>query len=162
MSSYWAAYYGDGLVLKSNEFDAFLDAYAKDKGKENLDKEIEEEELREYPFKCSNGDGEFYVVDITDDDTDGSYFIPFMYEGKLNTSKYQGGNGVFGISMRSETPLYVIFSDKQLGGPESFEKRPYNSYDEFVQEFKDKIGSYLPDNFDWDSHLGNFSYAQYA
>lgn len=49
---------------------------------------------------------------------------------------------------------FVLWSDRLLDGPSSFTEMPYKSYGEFVQEFKDKIGSYVPEDFDWDAHLG--------
>ncbi|MBQ6857620.1 MAG: hypothetical protein IJO13_11025 [Lachnospiraceae bacterium] len=58
--------------------------------------------------------------------------------------------------------LYVVFSDKDMMSVESFEKKRYDSYEELVQEFKDKLQNYLPDDFEWDIHIGNFSYAAYA
>ncbi len=65
------------------------------------------------------------------------------------------------ILLRHETS-YMFYSDYTLDSVEVFEKRPYHSYQEFRQEFQDKMAAYLPDDFDWDAHIGTFSYAHYA
>lgn len=38
----------------------------------------------------------------------------------------------------------------------------YHSYEEIREEFQLKLKAYLPKDFDWDSHIGVFSYASYA
>ena len=32
----------------------------------------------------------------------------------------------------------------------------------FVSEFKNKLEAFLPEDFDWDAHIGIYSYACYA
>lgn len=58
--------------------------------------------------------------------------------------------------------LYVIFADKDMDGFDTFNEKPYASYEALRQEFKDKLERYLPDDFDWDAHIGRFRYAAYA
>nr|WP_302168356.1 hypothetical protein [uncultured Schaedlerella sp.] len=53
---------------------------------------------------------------------------------------------------------YFFHSEHELDAPEAFDERPYNSYEEFKQEFKDKMAAYLPDDFGWDAHIGRFNY----
>lgn len=43
-----------------------------------------------------------------------------------------------------------------------FEKKAYESYEEFVAEFKRKMENYLPKDFNWDAHIGKYNYACYA
>ena len=62
----------------------------------------------------------------------------------------------------TELMSYMAFSDKSFDGPEVFSKKPYDSYEAFVEEFKRKFEKYLPSDFDWDAHLGRFNYAAYA
>lgn len=40
--------------------------------------------------------------------------------------------------------------------------RSYKTLDELVQDYKDTIGEYLPEDFDWESHIGFFQCAAYA
>lgn len=115
-----------------------------------------------------DGGRQFYVTHVSPDDSDGMTFHPYRgKDGKSNVyyvdQKAKTKNPAFADyqSLRGETS-YVFFSEKSLDGPEVFEERPYNSYEEFVQEFKDKMAAYLPEDFDWDAHIGRFSYALYA
>lgn len=176
MSSYWSAYYGAALVLNENEFDDFLNRYVKRKNikREEFDAGLEDTVIDEFQWLRSDAKVEdttifeenandynkcFEITFICKDTCDGMYLIPFRYKGRPNTTEYQ--ERVHAFSTRDDN-LYVIFSDKDLCSPTCFEEKPYPSYEAFVQEFKDKMEKYLPEDFDWDEHLGNFSYAAYA
>lgn len=124
-----------------------------------------EESLREYPFICGafkEKNAEFprcfYFVDINNDNCDGMYFVPYIIGGKQNK---RTDPDFLDFLLRADN-LYVIFSNQQLDCASAFFERPYESYDAFVQEFKDKAARYLPTDFDWDMHIGSFSYAAYA
>lgn len=113
--------------------------------------------IREYPFICSSAANmkEFYdfaqffeIIDILTDETDGAFLVPIM-------------NPQNAEELRDEN-VYVIFADKEMSNLEAFSKRPYSSYSALVKEFKGKLRCYLPRDFDWDGHIGNFSYAAYA
>lgn len=168
MSSYWAAYYGVALVLKEKEFCDFLEKYAEKHNleREDLDEKIEDDGVREYPFVKSANSEVFEITDILTDSCDGMYLIPFYNKGKKNTyftdqEKKEVNKDYCALSLRDKN-LYAVFSDKDMMSVESFEKKRYDSYEELVQEFKDKLQNYLPDDFEWDIHIGNFSYAAYA
>lgn len=168
MSSYWAGYSGVGLVLRQPEYLKFLEAYAE---KHNLSKTFfdeycEEQSINEHEFvraKALDDNEElkpFYIVEVSTDFCEGMYFKPFVYNGEPNTFANRGNNV---LDYRwSDSNCYVFFSDKNMEGYDAFVEKPYESYAAFVQEFKDKLASYLPDDFEWDEHLGNFSYACYA
>ncbi len=49
-----------------------------------------------------------------------------------------------------------------MNSVKAFDEKPYASYQDFVQEFRDKVGSYLPEDFDWNVHLGYLSYAAWG
>ena len=53
-------------------------------------------------------------------------------------------------------------NDRDLDGPMSFVRKPYDSYEDFVDEFRRKMGQYLPEDFDWDAHIGRFNYSAYC
>lgn len=167
MSQYWAGYQSDALVLKEREYHDFLKKYASIHPEtENLQKYMDDElDITEVSFLKSCGSGEFEVVEVHTDYCDGMYFTPFRREdGSVNKSIIENGEYVQVVSsfdMREDN-CYIIEADHQLDSVRAFEQRPYDSYEQFVQEFTDKMESYLPDDFDWDAHLGIFSYAQYA
>lgn len=162
MSSYWAGYWGSALVLTEAEFCDFVKHYAKIHHIENIEEKLKEARVvREYEWKKSLGDGTFEILDVLSHENDGMTFWPFMKKNK--DGKYEPNVGphlVYNV-MRSEN-CYVIFSDKNLDDVRSFFEMRYPSYEVFKQEFKDKMEAYLPKDFDWDAHLGNFSYAAYA
>lgn len=161
MSMYYAAYFGHGLRLNNEEFDQFLNAYG---AANNLDirKTLNEETpLREYTFQWSNQDYTFDITPIYTDDCDGMRLLPIVKpDGSANqpvTIEYD---------LRAEDS-YLIFADRSIEGPHAFnantlEYKGYRSYSELKQEMIDKLQNYVPDNFDWDSHIGLFSYAAYA
>lgn len=43
-----------------------------------------------------------------------------------------------------------------------FFNRDGSFYEELRQEFQDRLSAYLPETFDWNNHIGTFSYAGFA
>lgn len=111
----------------------------------------------------------FGIVKIQNDDIyDGMRFMPYRVNGKFNVPYITAGEEksknpefVDWIDLRSETS-YMVFCDRDLDGPMSFVRRPYDSYEDFVDEFRCKMGQYLPKDFDWDAHIGRFNYSAYC
>lgn len=171
MSSYWAGYSGTGLVLTVPEFNKMLKQY-KEKNpdqSEIIDTAIENGDLNETGFIMSATDKTFTVFELSDDDVAGVTFFPFYRsDGRENvTEKKEDGKweyleSNYPIWDLNEDRCYFLFSDKDMNSVKAFDEKPYASYQDFVQEFKNKIGGYLPENFDWDAHLGNLTYAAYA
>ena len=108
----------------------------------------------------------FGIVRIQNDDIyDGMRFMPYRVNGKFNVpyitageEKSENPEFVNWIDLRSETS-YMVFSDRDLDGPMSFVRKPYDSYEDLVDEFRLKMGQYLPEDFDWDAHIGRFTYS---
>lgn len=171
MSSFWAGYSGTALVLNENEFNEMIDQYGSlallfaedDEEKEEIrclmggkDSDHGDEVdfcLREYGFTYTPDLGlkrsnrrTFEVTPVLSDDCSGMRFIPFKNE-KMSW-------------IEGEKDCYVFFADKDSYIP--YGKKAYKDYDELVDEFKLKLSGYLPRNFDWDMHIGYFSYAAYA
>lgn len=111
----------------------------------------------------------FGIVKIQNDDIyDGMRFMPYRVNGKFNVPYITAGEEksknpefVDWIDLRSETS-YMVFCDRDLDGPMSFVRRPYDSYEDFVDEFRRKMGQYLPEDFNWDAHIGRFNYSAYC
>lgn len=160
MSECWAAYYGDALVLNDQEFEEFCRVYAKTNNIEP-DALFEKLSVREFDFVQSKvPDKTFHISDILSDDCDGKCLIPFYWKGRPNVP--DNNNGYIKRFFWREHDCYAVFADHDRYSVTDFSKQAYPSYEDFVQEFKDKLEKYLPDHFDWDSHLGCFSYAAYA
>lgn len=168
MSSFWTGYHGVALVMEEKDFEAFKEKY-KNIHQIDLDEEFHEDPLNEYKFLASNPDTKaFEIVDVLDDCCEGAALSTFLgTDGKKN--KYfldplnKEKNSNFRDTQLWVSPtLYVVFADKQMDGFDAFLKKPYASYEELRQEFKNKLERYLPEDFDWDAHIGNFRYACYA
>ena len=54
--------------------------------------------------------------------------------------------------------LYTRFSTLPI---DLLKTKHYTSNDDIINEFKDEIGAYLPDDFDWEKHVGVFICAAY-
>lgn len=161
MSNYWAGYHGTVLLLSDNEFHVFLETYSKmhckGEGLELMDPAtlFDEEPLGEHEFKCSSGHGTFNVTPLAEDETDGRTFVPF----KLPNKAWNRGSE----SRHSRSgDLYAVFSNHSLGGPSCWNNPSYPTYESLVDEFKSKVEAYLPEDFDWDAHIGDLSYAAFA
>lgn len=89
-------------------------------------------------YECD--DMEYYLEDCRyyTDDFDGRHF----YSANKNIDN-EGATGLF------------FFADWQ---PDAF-KVAYYSMDDCVEEFKNKIGKYLPEDFNWEDHIGYFQAA---
>lgn len=156
MSSYWAAYHGQGLVLTQNEFNRFLENYrSKTVCEKSLsmirDFEDWEVDLEEIDFRSPSGEL-FNLFCVPDDHADGFYFVPYRIQGKPN-ERWENNKNI------PRNNVYVLGSDKEIAGMHCFEEKAYDSYESFVDEFKRKMAHYLPDDFDWDAHVGIYSYA---
>ena len=165
MSSYWAGYHGTALVLKEEEYVAFLHKYAEVQKKNETDlmEEIDEIGLCEFEFTYGTDPSKrFFITELLTDENDGMYLYPYMNDGHPNICNEEQDWSAKAYNLRSYN-LYVMFSDKALDSPKAFFGKPiYSSYEELSNEFKNKIGAYLPADFDWDSHIGSLSYAAFA
>lgn len=154
MSQYWAGYHGLALVLDTNEFQIFLNNYRKlhtDDTTRALDEQTDDGEnplldctIREYPFQPCVGDKEFYVVNVLTDDNDGMRSV--IVENLRNQDSF------------------VFFTDEDMtsGSYLDGKTKQYHSFQDVLTEFQNKMKDYLPEDFNWDSHIGDFSYACYA
>ncbi len=158
MSSYWAGYHGVGLLLSEEEFENLLNKYNEVHNIEIRDV-LEKVGVRETALKFSQDEQKvFSFVDVTTDDADGFYFAPYKREdGSFNTY----GKGFICQTWRDHN-FYALFSDHNLEGAEIFIHNPYPTYEHLVEEIRTKINAYVPNDFNWDAHIGRISYAAYA
>ena len=116
------------------------------------------------PFTKSN----YFRIDaFTPADSEAMSFAPYFCNGEPNLPCYSANNrrkyvdrDYFCEDLSSES-CYMAFADRRFNDVYAFERKPYASYEEFVQEFKDKFGKYLPKEFNWNAHLGNFKCVYY-
>lgn len=186
MSDHWAGYSGVGMVLTVPEFNKMLEAY-KEKNPEQskiVDEAADNGDMNETELIMSKFAGQIpdlqkdtkkyadkvmYIMEVLDDMIDGVTFWPFYRkDGKKNLSEqdedgyWESPEGSHPIWDSNEDRCYFLFADRALDTVEAFEEKPYASYEAFVQEFKDKMEAYLPEDFDWNAHLGNLTYAAFG
>lgn len=56
----------------------------------------------------------------------------------------------------------IIWSDKSMMPWEILNGNSYKSTDDIIEEFKEKLATYLPDDFNWKSHIGFIEFAVFA
>lgn len=160
MSAYWAAYHGEGLVLTPDEFERFLKNYQERHEQDTgLVKQIEEYlgggiGINEITFRSRQGNP-FSIFYVSEDIAEGFRLFPYRIAGRPNTEWKQNEH-------MSSNSVYVVSADKPINGMSCFEEKPYASYRDFVEEFTDKMDGCLKEGFDWDSHIGIYSYAAFA
>ena len=160
MSMWWAGYHGTAFVMNKSEFNSIIEQY---EHSNNLDEEVDLfEEDDDFCFNNKSGK-EVVITRISTDLCDGMRLIPFLNEeGKPNIyiPSEDGGRPTQipnVLSLRGGV-CYVVFTDRDTSGPGMFQN-PYKSYEEIKEEFRSKLGECFPENFDWDAHIGDFSYA---
>lgn len=179
MSSYWAANHGTALVLSYAEIDKMLDKY-REQNPEGTEKyELWDDIIYDFrklvrskyagktPSEGNSPKLYFQVTAVNTEETSAPTLQPYVWKGKPNVAGRFLKDGEFEPNPdyeynRYEKDVYAIWSDKNLNSPEAFVEQPYKSYEDLKQEFKDKLASYLPDDFDWDSHIGVFDFASFA
>lgn len=185
MSSYWSAISGTVLLLSSTETDDFLQSYLSktytpdatfDDVKNMLERISEQGYDESYLLKSKSRKeaiktlptldstfnldletirkvkGSIFTIDEYDEDEySGGMFYPISkLNNKEQTYTNVENNSVLIYSSKSTNPLNILSN------------KSYKSLDELIQDYKDTVGDYLPDDFDWDSHIGFFQCAVYA
>jgi hypothetical protein len=172
MSEYWGACYGTALVLREEEFFTFFHRYAeichplldnthKEQlqdilaGKRSLDgfKFLKSASLPKMLKESGGTDPNqpglsFSIEEIPLDYADGMAFLALDSDEEDD-------------SLRFET-CYVAWSSKGTGLSDVLKGESYSCEQELVDEYKEKFASFLPEDFAWRSHIGEFSCAMYA
>lgn len=180
MSSYWSAISGTVLVLNKKEVEDFFKKYVSinfKNGKEpnddmrELKEMIDENGYEETPFFRSSCREQLILsfptlkscMDADFGEIEKNIFTAMLYD----EDEYSGGmmykfnceNGNFaGV----DSGRLLFFADKSTRPQDILTDKSYKSTEEIVDEFKDKLSAYLPEDFDWDSHIGFFQCAAYA
>ena len=192
MSQFYAAYYGSGLKLSEDEFHGFtakyleinnltLETFVKSVMGPDYEFNDAEEEFESLVqgnaiefvrsadiHKAHDERSVFSSVWVSPDFADGMWFETYRTKTDkpniifLDWKRQIRNQDYISPENLRDDVSYMFYSDKDFDGPSVFDERPYNSYEEFVQEFKDKLEAYLPADFDWNAHIGRFNYAANA
>lgn len=159
--SYWAGYSGQGLCLTQDEYETFLNDYTNVQTAAGnhealceMEKLNDDGSLEDIWFASPSGE-KFSLFCADDGCTEGFRLVPYRIDGNPNKKWDE-------CPQTLSDNMYVLLCDRPIDGMECFEKKAYASYEEFVGEFKRKMESYLPKDFDWDAHIGIYTYACYA
>lgn len=161
---------GIAFIMDEDEFSSVLNQYQEDDNDLSQFRYFHNKSLYHYYHNKGKGiycltnssDIELEIYKFEAGSLDIASFIPFFVNGKLNVfiqgnRKWPGKKNV-SRDYTSEN-CYVCFADRNMFGTDLFAK-PYHSYAELLIENQEKFGEFFPDTFDWDSHIGNFSFSE--
>lgn len=159
MSMYWSGDMLLGCVIQGDDIDYFKKKYIELNPEEfeNIEPEEVNSEIDEWlfcneAFNYADGDRSrtFNAQYYTEDNFEGLYFISACPTTNINEQ----------LEWR-QTVLFVG-AEKSIYTRGVLKGEFYQSYQELEDEFKEKIGKYLPEDFDWKKSIGDFSFACFA
>ena len=76
---------------------------------------------------------------------------------KLNAGKLSDGVTFSFRYFINDTDCFIILPRYSLETPEYFAEwnKRYETPEEIVDEFKDRVGKYFPEDFKWEVHIGD-------
>ena len=184
MSNYWAGYTGLAIMLEKEEITNFFKRYLSKtfyKDSDNIPVEKLQDLISEYSaseigfvkskyvnenpfttleesivdvdFDRSNAEKLFTIMPWDNDQYDGALFIPMEKDERC------GEDNCFTFR---ESDAILIWATKSIMPWEILNGNSYKSNDEIIDDFKDRLSAYLPDDFNWKTHIGFIEYAAYA
>ena len=153
--SFWSGETIVGCVIDKGNMTHFIQKYLEMNPQDFADEEDKESAMWDALF-CAEGfncafdagkeDGkQFYAQFLSDDTYDGCYL-----NTKNDTKRLWGGDFI------------LVSADKWLTTRAIIEGGYYTSWEEIVEEFKNKLGAYLPSDFDYENSIGDVDYACFA
>ena len=129
----WANY-GFGFVMAHSYGDKEreYETLAKAMGYDNINAVLESKERDDHEWRFCS----------ENDETEGKTFTSF-------NGKYE------------EPDEMLVIWAKKWSGIRPF-KAVYSDMNELKEEFRSLLGEYLPEDFDWDSHIGEFSFSNFC
>ena len=85
-------------------------------------------------------------------------FTPlYLDDMSLNVSQIDDDVTLSSRYFINETDCFIIFTRYALEIPEYFAEwnKRYETPEEIVDEFKDRVGKYFPEDFEWEVHIGD-------
>lgn len=174
MSQFWAGYQGWGLLLNETEFNTFLKTYCRETSQslKTLTEMIDDDGVEECPF-VSSVDADCFRQDIEDkkqiDYHDYSTFdLIFLSKNTVSDVRlfpFKDKNGKIKYNppvWYHDQDAYILFFRYDCSSANYFNGLRYDNYKQFINEFKKHLQHYLPKDFNWDAHVGNITYVEFA
>lgn len=181
MSSYWATSTGMVLLLSKDETDTLIRNYLnKTYIKNPTDNDISDfyEAISECTYLLSEQHRETTLKHLpTLDDTYAirpdkmdvlpkhSVFMINVYESDGTVADFypiEKPTDKTDNSLSIYDDMFVIYCNKSVLPQDILNGESYKSVDEIITEFKNKVGGYMPDDFDWKKHIGFFQNCIYC
>lgn len=85
--------------------------------------------------------------------SDGELNVPTVYD---DGTMEKGTIAISYGDTSNDMELFIISTKYEFEGPSLFApgNKRYESPQEIIDEFKESLGKYFPDDFDWNSHIG--------
>ena len=143
MGMHWEGYNELGLLIPKEELTEFIEKYNQTHTGEHALESLADVQNFENMEGCRSN---FQAIYLSEEEYSGISILPLY------------GGGWF--------PVYdealVILSGKSDAAYNIFEHGFYDTPDELIDEMKDKVGDYLPSDFDYERWIGDISYALFA
>ena len=159
MSMYWSGDMLLGCIIQGDDIDYFKREYIKLNPEEfeNVEPEVIEDQLNEWltcneAFNYADGDLKktFSAQLYTEDNYEGLYFISACPGTNINEQ------------LEWRKPVIFVSAEKSIYSRGVLNGNFYHSYQELEDEFKEKIGKYLPKDFEWKSAIGDLSFVCFS
>ena len=181
MSGYWSAASGTALILHKEEVSDFFTRYLLETYRKNG---VTDEDLDFINSTISDYGSDFHFLRSTyrqslledfrslescvDERTAAEHTkelfdcVEYCEEECSGGVLYPFKKPASGKFVDVEDGSCIIYTDKSTRPQDLLGNDGYKSTEEIVKEFKEKLAAYVPDNFDWESHIGFFQCAVFA
>ena len=181
MSGYWSAAGGTALVFSKEEVSDFFTRYLLETYRKNG---VTDEDIDFINSMISDYGSDFYflgsayrqslledfrslescVDERTAEEHTKELFncVEYCEEERSGGVLYPFKTPALGTFVDVEDGSCIIYTDKSTRPQDLLGDDGYKSTEEIVKEFKEKLAAYVPDDFDWESHIGFFQCAVFA
>lgn len=149
MSMNYYSSFDAGLLLAGQEVNDFINTFLEKTDTKDSDPSVTNKDISGYEF----------VETLFDQETD-PITAPYYYDGDETLVALRGHYLNDGDIDEYNTDI-LFFPAKHMAR-NGFFCNAYDSEDDVVKEFKDFIGDYLPDDFDYRSHIGLYAFTTWG
>lgn len=148
-----------GCIIKEKYIDGFIKRYIECHPEEfeKIESPLEKYEEMESNLYCNS-----CLTRSTPDSGEGFYAQIYSDDPFYNTASIYHLSDLNEWHEDLEMPFIFVESDKSLVTKNILEGKYYKTKEEIIDEFKAKLGRYLPDDFDYEENIGDVEYAVFC